>query len=168
MEDTWQKLLAYDKGNYLICSSATTVTDESGSGIVHGHAYSVLHCAEVAGVRLVSLRNPWGDSSEWSGPWSDKRDEWKYNPEIAKALNVDFQGDGVFWMDFEDFMYVFGRFFVMNCQMPTSRADFHKQLVDVDDEGPGGTGDNDFDDEDRCLKRPPLRPRVRNLDVFGR
>ena len=41
----------------------------SRKGIVEGHAYSVMKAVEVAGQRLVLLRNPWGEY-EWKGPWS--------------------------------------------------------------------------------------------------
>ena len=134
VEDMWQKLVAYDKGNYLMASSASKSRIERDSGMVHGHAYSLLHAVEIDGLRLVCCRNPWGNDSEWNGPWSDRSAEWKARPEIAKALNVDFQTEGTFWMDFEDWLYVMGRLEVMNCQMPSRRGDFHNQLVEEDEE----------------------------------
>ena len=59
------------------------VPGEVDCGMVHGHAYSVLHAVEVEGVRLIACRNPWGSDSEWNGPWSDRSEEWKANPSIA-------------------------------------------------------------------------------------
>ena len=56
---------------------------EVDCGMVHGHAYSLLHAVEVDGVRLIACRNPWGSDSEWNGPWSDRSEEWKANPTIA-------------------------------------------------------------------------------------
>lgn len=85
-----------------MASSASTSAIETSSGILQGHAYSLLHVAEIDGVKLVCCRNPWGNDTEWNGPWSDRSAEWKANPSIAQALNVDFQSEGSFWMDFED------------------------------------------------------------------
>ncbi|CAN6828426.1 unnamed protein product [Brassica oleracea] len=47
----------------------------SSSGIVQGHAYSVLQVREVDGHRLVQIRNPWANEVEWNGPWSDSSPE---------------------------------------------------------------------------------------------
>ena len=41
------------------------------SGLIPGHAYTLLSAHEANGVRLLRLRNPWGDH-EWTGDWSDK------------------------------------------------------------------------------------------------
>ena len=40
-------------------------------GIVMGHAYSILDVCDVDGAKLIQLRNPWGNSSEWKGAWGD-------------------------------------------------------------------------------------------------
>jgi hypothetical protein len=42
-----------------------------GYGIMQRHAYSLVDLKEVAGYRLVRVRNPWG-VGEWTGAWSDK------------------------------------------------------------------------------------------------
>jgi calpain-15 len=31
-------------------------------------------------VRLMKLRNPWGNKGEWNGDWSDKSEKW--TPEL--------------------------------------------------------------------------------------
>jgi len=147
-EGAWYDLLKFDKDNHLMAAIATQSSDESDSGLVHGHAYSVLKIVEVQGFRLVACRNPWGSDAEWNGPWSDRSAEWRANPSVAKALNVDFQTEGTFWMDYEDWMYTMGNIKVMNCKMPTSRGDFHSQFVDEDEDGDRDEGDNDFDEED--------------------
>lgn len=59
------------------------------------------------GVKLVQLRNPKGHT-EWTGPWSDESEEWRYNPGISQALRVKVPNskqrfpkatdDGCFWM----------------------------------------------------------------------
>ena len=147
VEEMWQRLMDYDKGNYLMASSASKSRIERDSGMVHGHAYSVLHAVEIDGLRLVCCRNPWGNESEWNGPWSDRSSEWKANPKIAEALNVDFQTEGSFWMDFEDWLYVMGQLKVMICQMPSRRGDFHNQIVEEDEEEQEDSEEVDVDEE---------------------
>ena len=45
-------------------SPAGSDTNTSESGIVEGHAYSVLDARDVEGNQLIQLRNPWGDTGE--------------------------------------------------------------------------------------------------------
>ena len=49
-------------------------------GLVAAHSYGLLKACEVQDafgdkVRLVLLRNPWGDF-EWNGDWGDNSDLW--------------------------------------------------------------------------------------------
>jgi hypothetical protein len=52
--------------------------------------YSVLQAKEVEGMRIVQLRNPWGED-EWGGPWSDRSDEWAANPKIQEGLKASLE-----------------------------------------------------------------------------
>jgi hypothetical protein len=36
----------------------------------------VLDVFEVEGNKLIQLRNPWGEETEWLGAWGDKSKEW--------------------------------------------------------------------------------------------
>ncbi|CAJ1327559.1 unnamed protein product [Effrenium voratum] len=146
-DEMWDQLVSFDKGNYLMACTATYCKDESDCGMVHRHAYSILHAVEIDGFKLVACRNPWGNDKEWNGPWSDRSNEWKYHPKIAKALHVDFQTEGIFWMDWEDWQYIMGQFKAMNCKMPSARGGFHTDFVDEDEDGDGEDG-GDFVDED--------------------
>ncbi|CAJ1328154.1 unnamed protein product [Effrenium voratum] len=158
--EMWERLVNYDKENYLMACTATECKSEADCGIVHHHAYSILHAVEIDSVKLVACRNPWGSDSEWNGPWSDRSPEWKGKPSIAKALKVDFQTEGIFWMDWEDWQYIFGRAEVMNFQMPSSRGDFHKQLVQshdapaVQDDQPDPSNDLSHDCEEDDVADP--------------
>eukprot|EP00435_Cladocopium_sp_Y103_P013571 s4711_g3.t1 len=108
LEEFWQLLLEYDTSNFLMGSQMNKVCDDRLSGIMPGHAYSVLQAKEVEGMRFVQLRNPWGHD-EWGGPWSDRSDEWEANPKIQEGLKAhELTFDGKFWMEWEDFAYVFG------------------------------------------------------------
>ena len=157
-EEMWEILLKCDKGNYLMASSASKSRIERDSGMVHGHAYSVLHAVEIEGLRLVCCRNPWGNEIEWNEPWSDRSPEWKANPSIAEALNFDFQTEGSFWMDFEDWLYVMGQLQVMNCKMPSRRGDFHNQIVEEDDDK-----QEDVPEEDAAEDEAPDGPGCKRL-----
>ena len=47
-----------------------------GYGLVHEHAYTLLGVVELSnGVRLVKLRNPWGNEL-YTGPWFDGDPQW--------------------------------------------------------------------------------------------
>jgi hypothetical protein len=70
--------------------------EHSASGILQGHAYGVEALREIAGRRLLRLRNPWG-RGEWSGAWSDGSAEW--TEELQTILDYDFADDGTFWME---------------------------------------------------------------------
>ena len=53
-------------------------------GFVGGHAYAVLQAWEEGDLKLLKLRNPWGDT-EWEGDWSDGSKLW--TPEMMTKLN---------------------------------------------------------------------------------
>jgi hypothetical protein len=76
--ELWQKLIYWNDNNYLMGagSPAGSDSDVSNMGIVQGHAYSILDVCEVEGTKLLQVRNPWGEETEWKGAWSDKSKEW--------------------------------------------------------------------------------------------
>lgn len=79
-------------------------------GIVQGHAYSVLALAEADGTKLIQLRNPHG-RGEWQGDWSDDSDLWTNR--MINLVNYQEEGDdGIFWMDFEDYVEEFDTTYV--------------------------------------------------------
>ncbi|KAK5108431.1 hypothetical protein LTR62_008318 [Meristemomyces frigidus] len=77
--------------------------DEDRNGLQHRHAYSIMEAREVDGLRLVKLRNPWGNT-EWTGAWADGSEEW--TAEWLQKLNHKFGNDGVFWMLYDDLLEV--------------------------------------------------------------
>ncbi|EOD19233.1 hypothetical protein EMIHUDRAFT_369600 [Emiliania huxleyi CCMP1516] len=60
-------------------------------GLLRGHAYGLEEAREVAGRRLLRLRNPWG-RGEWTGAWADGSGEW--TEELLAALQYEFADDG--------------------------------------------------------------------------
>ncbi|CAH8827446.1 unnamed protein product [Trichobilharzia szidati] len=97
------------------CSIDSNVMEQKmDNGLIGGHAYSITGVYPVrfrGGTQwLVRLRNPWGDSHEWRGAWSDRSREWReISDEDKKALRLDFREDGEFWMSYEDFVSSFSR-----------------------------------------------------------
>eukprot|EP00435_Cladocopium_sp_Y103_P043076 s1208_g12.t1 len=133
----WEKLLQMDLENFPLSTSVAEIENRSEEqvnrdGLVLNHAYSFLHAKEACSRRLVCLRNPWG-SFEWKGPWNDKGEEWKANPDVAKALQVDLKSDGAFWMEFEDFTWNFCGIVQTKIAMPTKRGG-QDELVEVNGE----------------------------------
>nr|GAT53037.1 predicted protein [Mycena chlorophos] len=105
-----EELLLATKDRLFGCSFDNLDTTRSGkedptvTGLIGGHAYSVLRAVEVRGKRFVVLRNPWGNS-EWTGPWSDGSKEWteQWLPAL-KELEHSFGDDGQFVMEYGDFL----------------------------------------------------------------
>lgn len=92
----------------LNCFKAKTET-----GLVRGHAYSVTKVikAEIDTGRkkglfpLIRLRNPWGNSAEWNGDWSDGSRAWTFIPQEEKLrMGLVFEHDGEFYMSRRDLM----------------------------------------------------------------
>ena len=84
-------------------------------GLACGHAFSLLRAIEVAGERLVQIRNPWGNATEWKGAWCDTDPRWKSTPVVAKACTFSpAPDDGTFWMSWKDAMR-FAEYRVVQC-----------------------------------------------------
>ncbi|CAM1510473.1 Fc.00g008080.m01.CDS01 [Cosmosporella sp. VM-42] len=112
-EKLWREMLSTDQedGEFVFGLSATGPGEDSRkNGLVLRHAYSILKATEVEDeegrkLRLVKIRNPWGQRSEsglgeWYGPWSDGSREW--TPYMIQKLRHEFGDDGVFWMSYSD------------------------------------------------------------------
>lgn len=108
-EECWKQLVESKHKNYITCASTSDIfknvseTPNEKTGLVGGHAYSLLGAYEVdyrgQKVRLVKMRNPWG-KGEWKGDWSDNSPLW--TPELRNQLRLTNADDGVFHMTFSD------------------------------------------------------------------
>ena len=99
---------ADQKGAFMSCSTHGEDQGETDrNGMVPGHAYSITKVIklEVKGKehQLIRVRNPWGNSKEWNGDWSD--DQIKKLPAETKAKHdiVD-EDDGEFYMSMNDLL----------------------------------------------------------------
>jgi len=109
----FQQLLDYHRSGFLLGAGSPAGSDSesnaSPSGIVQGHAYSLLQIAEVDGHQLLRLRNPWG-RKEWTGDWSDKSPLWTRR--MKAKLNHTDADDGAFWMSMQDFAIHFDEVYI--------------------------------------------------------
>jgi len=82
------------------CSSEEK--DRSGRQ-THWVTKSVTSLPEGAMLRLLQVRNPWGNSKMWTGAWSDSDRRWAAHPDVADMLGFAPLEDGMSWMTLEDF-----------------------------------------------------------------
>jgi len=137
-------LMAWDDLNYLMGASIAgdEMEKERSDGLVERHAYSLIAVSEIpledgsgGSVRLVQLRNPWGNDREWNGDWSDKSELWSLQPEVAKACGfTGAAADGLFWMPYGAFLDCFTTIQVSAKTMPTSRACFQASSNEEEEE----------------------------------
>jgi hypothetical protein len=126
-DDFWEHLCEADESNYVMgCSCSGGVEDQLKTGLVTGHAYSLLTCKEVEADgethKMVCMRNPWGNDKEWNGAFSDHWRGWSKYPELKKELQVGAAPDGKFWMCWEDFLANWSGVGVAAKSMPTRKG----------------------------------------------
>ncbi|XP_059139505.1 calpain-A-like isoform X2 [Physella acuta] len=106
---------AHKTGAFIACSRKgdwrmATAADENG--LVPGHAYTVTNIAMVrhrlGDERLIRVRNPWGDATEWKGSWNDKDVNWQWVDPDTRDNLLEHSSPGEFWMSFRDFFRQFG------------------------------------------------------------
>uniref|UniRef100_A0A2P2KJ11 Calpain-type cysteine protease DEK1 n=1 Tax=Rhizophora mucronata TaxID=61149 RepID=A0A2P2KJ11_RHIMU len=124
----WSQLLRFKQEGFLLGAGSPSGSDVhiSSSGIVQGHAYSLLQVREVDGHKLVQIRNPWANEVEWNGPWSDSSPEWTDRIR-HKLKHVPQSKDGIFWMSWQDFQIHFRSIYVCRVYPPEMRYSVHGQ-----------------------------------------
>ena len=90
--------------------------DVAAAGLAPSHAYALLRPLQcpTTGVRLVHLRNPWGEGGSaggWNGSWSDASREWSGASRALRDMAgpLDARGTGCFFMSLDDFARFFSR-----------------------------------------------------------
>ncbi|KAL7174700.1 hypothetical protein ACSBR2_033859 [Camellia fascicularis] len=124
----WSQLLRFKQEGFLLGAGSPSGSDVhiSSSGIVQGHAYSLLQVREVDGHKLVQIRNPWANEVEWNGPWSDSSPEWTDRMR-HKLKHVPQAKDGIFWMSWQDFQIHFRSIYVCRVYPLEMRYSVHGQ-----------------------------------------
>uniref|UniRef100_A0A8B9JI94 Calpain-3 n=1 Tax=Astyanax mexicanus TaxID=7994 RepID=A0A8B9JI94_ASTMX len=136
---------ALERGSLMGCSIDSLVParfeTRTATGLVKGHAYSVTAVDECkqnvekeSRVRLVRLRNPWGQV-EWNGPWSDNSKEWTTISKSEKEkLQHQNEEDGEFWMSFDNFKKNYTKLEICNLTPDALDDDkIHKWTVSVNE-----------------------------------
>ncbi|XP_074091283.1 calpain-3 isoform X4 [Macrotis lagotis] len=122
---------AIERGSLMGCSIDAIVPVQyetrMASGLVKGHAYSVTGLEETTfkgeKVKLVRLRNPWGQV-EWNGSWSDSWKDWVLiDKEEKSRLQHQVTEDGEFWMSYEDFIFNFTKLEICNLTADALESD---------------------------------------------
>ncbi|KAG8463065.1 hypothetical protein KFE25_001838 [Diacronema lutheri] len=84
------------------------------AGLEPETVYCVTGGINYDGTRLMRLRQLHGATGEWNGRWSDGSALW--TPNMRQMLNYsDDASDGVFWMEYDDFVAHFNKLFF--CRM---------------------------------------------------
>merc|ERR1712176_233348 len=123
----------YLQKNALFCTS--NHGDGNGeslerSGLIKGHAYSLLSIEEVNGTTLVRIRNPHG-RTEWKGQWSDHDPRWNsVSQQVKNSIGYSKNEDGGFFMSFEQWIQQYEAF--TTCYMPWSVDDSPSDIDDRD------------------------------------
>ena len=97
-ERFWREQLSQVNEKYLFGGGSKPAASK---GFIGGHAYAVLKTWEEGDLKLLKLRNPWGES-EREGDWSDGSKLW--TAEMMQKLDHTFGDDGVFWISYKDFL----------------------------------------------------------------
>lgn len=97
-ERFWCEQLSQVNKKYLFGGGSKSTATQ---GVVGGHAYAVLRTWEEGDLKLLKIRNPWGET-EWEGDWSDGSKLW--TADMMIKLEHTFGDDGVFWISYKDFL----------------------------------------------------------------
>ena len=108
-EESWRTISESDKQDHILTCITKFDDNIEHYGLISGHSCTLVSAFErkVKGkkVKLLKIRNPWG-YKEWSGRYSDGSPEW--DEDTIKCFgDVKVKEDGIFWMEFEDYLKFF-------------------------------------------------------------
>lgn len=136
----WKKLVRFARDGFLMgCGTKSSYeqpgndmgrTEMLSNGLLLGACYTVYQVVEIEGKKLLQLRNPPGEHSEWRGDWSDSSPLWttrlrkRLNAESSGSVDEDMQ-DGTFWMSYDDFIVSFRNVYVCHYYHPEKWLKIH-------------------------------------------
>ena len=107
----------FHQGRCLITVASGELSDAEcdRTGLVSTHAFAVINLAEVDGVKMLMLKNPWSHL-RWKGNYSEQ-DTAHWTPELQSILNYDPKlaqtvDNGVFWIDYRSLLNFFDVFYL--------------------------------------------------------
>lgn len=152
----WPRMLMANESGYLMGAGSTSGSNAEVTefGIVKGHAYSILDVVMVDDVKLVKLRNPWGDA-EWTGDYSDNSPLW--TPRLKAKTNFVAREDGTFFMTFEDFTSNFRTLYICRLFPPEEKTSLSAEWKGIT---AGGSPQNPTYGNNPQFKLTILRPSV--------
>lgn len=89
----------------LSCATSTTqgkLEELNENGLLVGRTYKILDMAEVEGLKLLKMKNLYGNDS-WTGRWSDKHFSWNDHPKLRDTLGYPPGTSDYFWMEVQFF-----------------------------------------------------------------
>ena len=115
LDELFKTLLQAYENNCLLSASIdrTNKRYKKRLGLACGHAYSlnkVVQIETIDGeiVKLLRIRNPWGNCKEWNGDWSDNCPNWnRVSFEIREQIDFHKKSDGEFYISIADFVEIF-------------------------------------------------------------
>ena len=136
LEKWWNQVYElYKQGNVHLGAGSPSHpngdSQTSDMGIVQGHAFSILKMIEVDGLKLLCIRNPHG-LGEWKGDWADDSELWNNRMKNVTGQK-EFLEDGIFWMDFNDFVDEFDTIYV--CRVYNEDSGWYSTLTNGKWEG---------------------------------
>lgn len=99
----WKRITSgYKTNDCLITIGTGKIVNEEGVGLKSNHAYGVLEILEEAGIRLMLVKNPWGNF-RWNGKWStDDTINWTEDFKRKFHYNdLKVHDNGIFWIELE-------------------------------------------------------------------
>jgi len=124
--DLFERMCEWEDNDFVMAAGTKAGSDTKDTdGIVDGHAYTILQCAnDVAGTQwdLIKVRNPWGRGEMRIGKWDDDGPGWDQYPQVKAALNPVALDDGIFWLDKDEFFTYFKSVYMC----PRSMAEFYE------------------------------------------
>ena len=105
-DELFNDLLAWDYSRHLLTIYTPDMTGENMQqqykqiGLVPGHAHTLLRVIHIPekNIKMLKIRNPWGNAKEWTGEWSDSDPRWKQEPELVAKCDFTDDDNGVFNM----------------------------------------------------------------------
>ena len=109
-DELWERLFVAHKKGFILSGNTEEVKNKEIYNLTEYHAYAIISLFEERNNRLVKLRNPVGDK-QWSGDFSETSKSWS----MYLKVKCNYEAvDGIFFMNFEDYVKHFAWTFVCN------------------------------------------------------